>query len=90
MLPASLPRALSFTFSVCLGLFAQNGFAQTTEPVAPPPVHFAEDVEGVEVLTRGVLHEAFADQVNLDLVTGMLAPIAPPGSVKERRSPGAS
>jgi len=38
---------------------------------------------GVEVLTRGPVHEAFASPVNLDPEAGLLAPHAPPDPLDE-------
>ena len=90
MLPTFLPRVRSIVFTLCLGCFAQIVFAQAdesvaqpAEPVAPPPVQIAPDDEGIETLTRGALHEAFADQADQNLVKGVLAPKAPPEPIEE-------
>lgn len=88
MFPASLPRALRFALTSFLGLSLHGAIAwpanaQPPEPIAPPPVEITEDGEDVEMLTRGALHEAFADQVSQDLVAGVLAPVAPPAAIDE-------
>jgi hypothetical protein len=48
---------------------------------ATTPV-FAAD-EDVEVLTRGPVHEAFAETVSLDPVAGMIVQVAPPEAIEE-------
>lgn len=47
---------------------------------APPPVPAAEQPE---VLTRGPVNEAFAQPVNLEDQTGLVAPKAPPANIAE-------
>ena len=43
----------------------------------------AEGEEGVEILARGPLHEAFAEQVNQDPQAGMVVSKAPPKPINE-------
>lgn len=51
-------------------------FAQDQPP--PPP-----DQEQIEVLTRGPVHEAFAEPVNLQAQAGLVAPHRPPADIEE-------
>ncbi|MGA2500458.1 MAG: hypothetical protein ABSH20_22165, partial [Tepidisphaeraceae bacterium] len=39
--------------------------------------------EQPEVLTRGPVHEAFAEPVNLDFQAGVVAPVQPPANIAE-------
>ena len=48
---------------------------------APPSRAIAE--EGVQVLTRGPVHEAFAETVTFDPLPGIVAPKAPPAAIEE-------
>jgi hypothetical protein len=48
---------------------------------APPPQAGAD--EGVQVLTRGPVHEAFAETVTFDPQPGIVAPKAPPAAIEE-------
>ncbi len=62
--------------------------AQPGEPIAPPPDtdvvrEVTADDEGVEMLTRGAVHEAFADQASEDPVAGLETPVAPPEPIDE-------
>ncbi|MEX2560768.1 MAG: hypothetical protein WD403_12680, partial [Pirellulales bacterium] len=43
----------------------------------------ADAEEGVEVLTRGPVHEAFADTVTFDPEPGIVVPRAPPAAIEE-------
>jgi hypothetical protein len=47
---------------------------------APPPVPAEEQPE---VLTRGPVHEAFAQPVNLESQAGLVAPTKPPANIEE-------
>ena len=47
----------------------------------PPPVPLEE--QQTEVLTRGPVHEAFAEPINLEIGAGMVAPIEPPPNIRE-------
>jgi hypothetical protein len=51
-------------------------YGQATVPPLP-------DQEQPEVLTRGPVHEAFAEPVNLKVQAGLLAPIQPPPDINE-------
>ena len=61
--------------------------AQT--PVPPPPADASllppptPEQELPEVLTRGPVHEAFAEPVNLQVQTGLQVPAAPPANIQE-------
>jgi len=58
-----------------------TGFALDRAVVAqqsPPDVQ-----QGVEVLTRGPVHEAFAETVTFNPEVGMVVPKAPPGAIEE-------
>ena len=61
-----------------LGIIGVNG-----QQVAPAPGDGAEVQEDVEVLGRGPLHEAFAEQVNHDPQAGIVVPQAPPTPIAE-------
>ena len=39
--------------------------------------------DGVEVLTRGPVHEAFAETITFDPEPGIVAPEAPPADIEE-------
>ena len=47
------------------------------------PLLQAEDEEGIEVLTRGPVHEAFAETVTFDPEPGIIVPNAPPEAIEE-------
>jgi hypothetical protein len=53
--------------------------AQQPQPPQPP----AASEEGVEVLTRGPVHEAFAETITFDPEPGIVAPQAPPDPIEE-------
>ena len=59
------------------------------EQTAPPPTPAQEQPE---VLTRGPVHEAFAEPVNLQVQAGLVAPTQPPANIEEippaERPPG--
>jgi hypothetical protein len=61
-----------------LGVGASCGWGEA--PAAPPNAS-AED--GVEVLTRGPVHEAFAGTVTFDPEPGIVVPRAPPEAIEE-------
>ncbi len=50
------------------------------EQTAPPPTPAQEQPE---VLTRGPVHEAFAEPVNLQVQQGLVAPVQPPPNISE-------
>ncbi len=60
---------LALTFGVNTALFAQ-----------PVP---ADAEDGVQVLTRGPVHEAFAETVTYDPEAGIVAPTGPPAPIEE-------
>jgi hypothetical protein len=55
------------------------GLSQTIAAQLPPPA--VQD--GVEVLTRGPVHEAFAETITFDPEPGIVAPQAPPDAIEE-------
>ena len=52
----------------------------TTVPLAPAP---ANAEQGVQVLTRGPVHEAFAETVTFDPEPGIVVPKEPPAAIEE-------
>ena len=50
--------------------------------LAAPPIP-ADGQEGVQVLTRGPVHEAFAETVTFDPEPGIVAPKSPPAAIEE-------
>ena len=68
------------TLSLLLGL-ALAGFTQ--EETLPSPGTDAAGQEAPEVLTRGPVREAFAEQINNDPESGVLVPKAPPEPIGE-------
>jgi hypothetical protein len=67
--------ALGWSFGLNKALFAQPAI-----PASPAP---ANPEEGVQVLTRGPVHEAFAETVTFDPEPGIVAPKAPPAAIEE-------
>lgn len=59
------------------------GWGQEPELAAPLPVDGAEEDEQVDVLARGPVHEAFAEQVSPDPTPGLVVAKAPPEAVEE-------
>jgi len=53
----------------------------TAVAVQPPPAH--PDSDGIEVLARGPVHEAFAGTVTFDPQPGIVVPKAPPAAIEE-------
>jgi len=52
----------------------------------PPPIATAEptdQADDIEVLTRGPLHEAFAEPYRLDATPGQIVPLQPPADIDE-------
>ena len=70
--------------SVLVGLAASTSIAQllmpTVESDTPPAL---PDQEQPEVLSRGPVHEAFAEPVNLQYQAGLIAPERPPTNIEE-------
>jgi len=67
--------ALGASFGLYKVLFAQ--------PAAPAPPRPANAEEGMQVLTRGPVHEAFAETVTFDPEPGLVTPKAPPAAIEE-------
>jgi hypothetical protein len=57
--------------------------AVSAPPAAPAPPRPATAEQGVQVLTRGPVHEAFAEPVTFDPEPGIVVPKAPPAAIKE-------
>jgi hypothetical protein len=57
------------------------GFGLNNAIAAPPSP--ADGQQGVEVLTRGPVHEAFAETVTFDPEPGIVAPKSPPAAIEE-------
>ncbi len=70
--------------SVLVGFAAHTSVAQLLMPAVdadtPPAL---PDQEQPEVLSRGPVHEAFAEPVNLEYQTGLIAPERPPPNIEE-------
>lgn len=71
-----LACGLGFAFS---SVRAQPGLPPAPMPDAAP----APGEDDVEVLTRGPVHEAFAEQFNADAKPGLIVPKAPPADIEE-------
>jgi len=68
--------AVLLALSVAIGLNQATAFQRG--PPGPPGTP-----DGVEVLTRGPVHEAFAETVTFDPEPGLVAPKAPPAAIEE-------
>jgi hypothetical protein len=71
-----LACGLGFAFDA---VRAQPGLPPAPMPDAAP----APGDDEVEVLTRGPVHEAFAEQFNADAKPGLIVPKAPPADIEE-------
>ena len=65
---------------VALGTDLASDKAWGLQP-EPPPVPRGED--GMQVLTRGPVHEAFAETVTFDPEAGLVVPNRPPAAIEE-------
>ncbi len=61
----------------------QFGLGQEPELEAPPAEVGGDADENVDILARGPVHEAFAEQVSPDPQPGVVAPKAPPDPIDE-------
>jgi hypothetical protein len=61
----------------------QIGLGQEPELEAPPAEAGADADENVDILARGPVHEAFAEQVSPDPQPGAVSPKAPPDPIDE-------
>lgn len=73
--------ALASSYGLNNTLFAQQVMPAAPAPAAAPVA--AEAEQGVEVLTRGPVHEAFAETVTFDPEPGVVVPKAPPAAIEE-------
>lgn len=64
-----------------IGLYQRLAAQQT--PLPPPPQAPSAVQDGMEVLTRGPVHEAFAETITFDAEPGVVAPKAPPADIEE-------
>jgi hypothetical protein len=64
------------------GLLAFSTMAGMRQAIAAQATSATGQV-GMEVLTRGPVHEAFAETITFDPQAGMLAPKAPPAAIEE-------
>jgi hypothetical protein len=67
---------------LALSLSLARNPAIAVEP-SPPSAEQGSAEQGVEVLTRGPVHEAFAETVTFDPEPGIVAPKAPPDAIEE-------
>ena len=58
-----------------------TGFGLDNAAAAPPGPAGVE--QGVQVLTRGPVHEGFAETVTFDPEPGIVVPKAPPAAIEE-------
>ncbi len=63
-------------------LAAVNTSCGSHEATSAPPAP-AASADGAQVLTRGPVHEAFAETVTFDPLPGVVAPKAPPAAIEE-------
>jgi hypothetical protein len=68
--------------AVSLGL-NKTLFAQQETPAPPTPAAPAEAEDGQQVLTRGPVHEAFAETVTFNPEPGIVVPKTPPAAIEE-------
>ncbi|MFZ0035553.1 MAG: hypothetical protein WAK60_11285 [Sedimentisphaerales bacterium] len=68
----------AITIMIALSLAAGSLYGTDTEQ--PPPIPAQEQPE---VLTRGPVHEAFAEPVNLQIQAGLVVPNQPPANIEE-------
>jgi hypothetical protein len=71
-----------------LGIIAPAALPQSAPALPPPPAPMpdappAPGDDEVEVLTRGPVHEAFAEQFNTDAKPGLTVPREPPADIEE-------
>jgi hypothetical protein len=77
MLRSHAVRSAVIAAMVAAGVWFDSGRA-----VAAPPVPESGQ-DGLEVLTRGPVHEAFAETVTFDPEPGIITPRAPPAAIDE-------
>jgi hypothetical protein len=71
---------LHLSLIAVLSFSATAAFSQQVAQTVPPPMPAQEQPE---VLTRGPVHEAFAEPVNLEFQAGLVAPTQPPANIEE-------
>ena len=80
-----ITRWCTVTALVAVGVtIGLNQHIAAQQPLPPPqPQASAIGQDGVEVLTRGPVHEAFAETITFDPEPGIVAPKAPPAAIEE-------
>ena len=68
---------------VALGTSFGMNKAVSAPPAIPAPPSPASAEQGVQVLTRGPVHEAFAETVTYDPEPGIVVPKTPPAAIEE-------
>ena len=76
-------RSMALTGLTVVLLFLLNLTGLAQEETLPPQPGNENTAEQPEVLTRGPVHEAFAEQINNDPEAGVLIPNAPPEPIGE-------
>ena len=66
-----------------VSLVAALGVQHQSVGQEPPPSRATEASSGYDELTRGPIHEAFAEQVSLEPQPGIVVPIEPPRPINE-------
>lgn len=75
---------LRFVRPVCMfALFAALGIGSGVSPAVGASEKVSDLDRGVDVLTHGPIHEAFAESVALDPEPGIIVPKAPPDDIDE-------
>jgi len=81
-----ITRWRTVTALVALGTtIGLNQHIAAQQPLPPPQQQQASavDQDGIEILTRGPVHEAFAETITFDPEPGVVAPKAPPAAIEE-------
>ena len=72
-------------FNRCLAaaLVALGIYSGLNDANAAPQTTQADPTDGVQVLTRGPVHEAFAETISFDPEPGIVVPKTPPEAIEE-------
>jgi len=74
-------KSMSLLVTIVVVLIA--GLSRSTAHAQPVPPPRPDNEEGVQVLTRGPVHEAFAETVSYDPEPGIVVAVAPPNPIEE-------